>query len=388
MTLPRFFESRFSQLSRPGSRRQFLRRSALALGGYGLASCGMRVGQSNQSISPSQSAKPPASAGDPKRLHIFTWANYIDDAMRKAFEEKTGIQVIVDIMESNEVMLAKLQAGGGNTYSVIYPSNYMVKELASKGMLLELDQSRLNAIGDLFPIHQNPAYDPNNRHSIPATWGTTGFAYRKSLLANPPQTWADLWSRRQEFDRRLTMLGDARESIGAALKSLGYSYNSNDPAQIEAAYQALVDLKPSLATFTTDAWRDQLFAGDLLLAMCYSSDAAAAASENPDIGFVVPQSGTSLWVDTMAIPRNAPNPEAAYAWLAMTLQPDLAAAAVQRLRFSTPSKTVFQKLAPELQQNPMLFPAEALLAKCEVITALGPTIDPLYDEYWTKLTAL
>jgi spermidine/putrescine transport system substrate-binding protein len=386
MTQARFFNSIWS---RPASRRQFLRRSAAAMAGYGLASCGLRVGQSGQTI---QSASPQSSspAIDPaaaKRLHIYSWANYIDEEMRKAFEQRTGIEVIVDIMESNEVMLAKLQAGGGNTYSVIYPSNYMVKELASKKMLQVLDHSRLSAIKDLFPLHQNPAYDPNNRHSIPATWGTTGFAYRKSLLPNPPQTWSELWSRRADFDRRLTLLSDARESIGGALKSLGYSYNSRDPKEIEAAYQALVALKPSLATFTTDAWRDQLFAGDLLLAMCYSSDAAAATRENPDIGFVVPQGGTSLWVDTMAIPTQAPNPEAAYAWLEMTLQPEFAAAAVQRLRFSTPSQAVFKKLPIELQQTPTMFPAEALLAKCEVITALGPETDELYDRYWTQLTA-
>lgn len=384
MTQPRFFHS---ILSRPASRRQFLRRSAAALIGYGLASCGLRVGQSgNQAIEPTQPAASTATPSN-KRLHIFTWANYIDDAMRQAFEQKTGITVVVDIMESNEVMAAKLQAGGGNTYSVIYPSNYMVKELASKGMLLKLDHGRLGALGDLFPLHQNPAYDPNNRHSIPATWGTTGFAYRKSLLAKPPQDWAELWSRRSDFDRRLTLLGDARETIGGALKSLGYSYNSRDAKQIEAAYQKLVELKPSLATFTTDAWRDQLFAGDLLLAMCYSSDAAAAARENPDIGFVVPQGGTSLWVDTMAIPKNAPNPEAAYAWLEMTLQPEFSAAAVQRLRFSTPSKSAYQQLPSELQQNPMMFPSEQLLANCEVITALGPEVDDLYDRYWTQLTA-
>ncbi len=386
MTQARFFTSIWS---RPASRRQFLRRSAAAMAGYGLASCGLRVGQSGQAI---QSATPQSSAPaiDPaaaKRLHIYSWANYIDDGMRKAFEEQTGIEVIVDIMESNEVMLAKLQAGGGNTYSVIYPSNYMVKELASKKMLQELDHRRLSAIKDLFPLHQNPAYDPNNRHSVPATWGTTGFAYRKSLLPNPPQTWADLWSRRSDLNRRLTMLGDARESIGGALNSLGYSYNSRDPKQIEQAYQKLVELKPSLATFTTDAWRDQLFAGDLLLAMCYSSDAAAATQENADIGFVVPQGGTSLWVDTMAIPIAAPNPEAAYAWLEMTLQPEFAAAAVERLRFSTPSKAAFEKLPIEIQQNPMMFPPEALLAKCEVITALGSETDELYDRYWTQLTA-
>lgn len=359
------------------------------MAGYGLASCGFRVGQSGQSI---QSASPQSSspAIDPaaaKRLHIYSWANYIDEGMRKTFEERTGIEVIVDIMESNEVMLAKLQAGGGNTYSVIYPSNYMVKELVSKKMLQVLDHSRLSAIKDLFPLHQNPAYDPNNRHSIPATWGTTGFAYRKSLLPNPPQNWADLWSRRADFDRRLTLLSDARESIGGALKSLGYSYNSRDTNQIEQAYQKLVELKPALATFTTDAWRDQLFAGDLLLAMCYSSDAAAATRENADIGYVVPQGGTSLWVDTIAIPIAAPNTEAAYAWLEMTLQPEFAAAAVQRLRFSTPSQAVFKQLPIELQQNPTMFPADALLAKCEVITALGPETDELYDRYWTKLTA-
>jgi spermidine/putrescine transport system substrate-binding protein len=145
-------------------------------------------------------------------------------------------------------------------------------------------------------------------------------------------------------------------------------------------------LKPSIASFTSDAWRPQILSGDLLVAMCYGSDANEIMKESEDLQYVLPKSGSSLWIDTLAIPKTAPNPQGAYAWINLMLQPDVTAQICERLSFSTANKEAFNLLPPEIQENPSLFPPEPLLAVCEGISPVGD-FSTVYESYWTKLTS-
>jgi spermidine/putrescine transport system substrate-binding protein len=185
----------------------------------------------------------------------------------------------------------------------------------------------------------------------------------------------------------MTLLNDTREVMGAALRSLGFSYNSTNPQEIRQAYEKLARLKPDLATFTTDAWRDQMIAGDLLIAMGYSSDAMLVTRENPSLKYLIPSSGTSLWSDTMVIPKTAPNMDAAYAWINYMLQPGVAARVSERLLFATPNQAAHDQLPAPLRDDPTLFPPESLLAKCETIAPVNPETTALYEKYWTQLTS-
>jgi spermidine/putrescine transport system substrate-binding protein len=238
----------------------------------------------------------------------------------------------------------------------------------------------------LFNRFQNPDYDPENRHSIPVSWGTTGLLYNSKKLNPAPEDWNYLWENRKQLSNRMTLLNDIREVIGATLKTLGYSYNSTDENQLQEAYAKLMALKPNIASFTSDAWRPQILSGDLLIAMCYSADANEIMKENEDLQYVLPKSGSSLWMDTLAIPKTAPNLEGAYAWINFMLKPDVAAQICERLSFATPSKAAFNQLPPELQNNPSLFPPESALEVCEGIAPIGE-FTAVYDSYWTKLTS-
>jgi spermidine/putrescine transport system substrate-binding protein len=146
-------------------------------------------------------------------------------------------------------------------------------------------------------------------------------------------------------------------------------------------------LKPSLASFTSDAWRPQVLSGDLLVAMCYSADANEVMEESDYLDYVVPQSGSSLWMDTLAIPKTAPNIEGAYAWINFMLQPDVAAEISKRLSFSTPNQAAFQLLPPEVKNNQSLYPPETVLEKCERIAPVADSVSEVYERYWTKLTS-
>lgn len=378
---------RSSQFS-VATRRQFLLGSAAALSSVVLTNCarGIGSGSTTDATSPSTSSSAPA-ASDPKTLYIYSWSSYIDNDLLQAFEAKTGIKAVADIYDSNETMLAKLQAGGGSQYSIIYPSDYTVTQMVEAELLTPIDRSLLQGLDQLNAKWSSPVYDPDNTHSIPYAWGTTGLLYDPEKLGAEITNFNYLWDNQAELSRQITLLNDVREVMGATLKSLGYSYNSTNPEEIEAAYNRLAELKPAVASFLTNGWEEQLASGDLLVSMAYSGDALNLIDENPNLTYIIPDTGTSVWTDTIAIPKNAPNVDAAYEWINFTLNADNSAELVQRLKFSTPNQAAFEKLPADLKNNEKLFPPEQVLAKCEGIAPLPQETSDLFDRYWTQLTS-
>ncbi|WP_347239323.1 spermidine/putrescine ABC transporter substrate-binding protein [Phormidium sp. FACHB-1136] len=359
------------------TRRRFLQSSAAMVAGVSMANCRQNLTQPGAG----------GSGGDPSTLHIYTWANYVDDSLTAAFTERTGIRVVVDIFDSNEIMLTKMQAGGGGAYSILYPSDYVVSEMVDTGLLAKLDRSRLVGLENLKDQWQNPAYDPGNAHSIPFNWGTTGLLYNRDVTPGRPEDWIFLWDNKEALSRRITMLDDMRETLGVALKTLGYSYNTTDPAQIEAAYAQLRELQPHIAAFKTTGFENEILAGDLSVAMTYSSDAIALTLEDDRLDYVIPASGTSLWTDTLAIPSSAPNVDAAYQWMNFLLEPEVAQAAVERLFFATANQAAFNLLPDALRSNPHLYPPEAVLANSEGIQSIDTASNDLFDRFWTEITS-
>lgn len=382
--------SRNPNLSRlsAGSRRRFLQAGAAAASGVMLSNCA-RALLTNASGAPTGAPTGPTStAGSGNQtLRIYTWANYTDDELLRGFKDKTGIQVIADTYDSNETMLAKVQAGGGKDYSIIYPSDYMVEQMSQQGLLKPLDLSQLEGIDRLMEQWRNPAYDKNNAHSIPAVWGTTGLIFNPEIIQTEVKGWDYVWDNAADLPRQITLISDVREVMGATLKYLGYSLNSTTPSEINQAYKQLLAIKPAIASFITNGWEDQLAGGDLKMAMAYSQDAIALIAEKPALKYIVPDTGSSLWTDTMVIPTAAPNPDAAYAWLNFMLEPENAARMVKRLKISTPNAAAFDKLPANLQKDENLFPSKAVLAKSEGIVPVKEEISNLYDQYWTRLTS-
>ncbi|HEY9878283.1 MAG TPA: spermidine/putrescine ABC transporter substrate-binding protein [Leptolyngbyaceae cyanobacterium] len=381
-------QSRVSIGSRQFSatRRRFLQGSTAALAGVTLANCRQNLAEVQSGTATTEAVAANTTNSSPKTLYIYTWADYIDNELTDRFTEQTGIKAVVDVFDSNETMLAKLQAGGGSTYSILYPSDYMVAQMIEMGLLTPLDKARIKGSENLLDKWQDPVYDPGNAHSIPYSWGTTGLLFNRELVSGQPNDWSYLWQDREKISRRFTLLDDVRETMGAVLKSLNYSYNSTDPKQLEAAYKRLAELKPHIASFKSFGFEEQLLGGDLAVVMSYSVDAIGATLADDRMEYVIPESGSSVWTDTMVIPTSAPNVEAAYAWISFVLQPEVSKDAVERLSFATPNGAAYAQLSDTLKKNKDLFPAESLLDKCEGIAPIGDAID-LYDQYWTKITS-
>lgn len=377
---PRFYPGRSPRIA--STRRGFLQLSAAALSGAVLSNCARNLADVSSEDSAGSS-----SASDSGTLNVYSWANYTDQELLDSFEAKTGIRVVVDTFDSNETMLAKMLAGGGNAYSIIFPSDYMVSEMIDRDMLTPLDKSRITGLDNLRAQWQDPIYDPGSEHSIAASWGTTGFIYNPETLGAEIRGWDYLWENQASLDRQVTLLNDVREVMGGVLHSLGYSYNSEDPAEIEEAYNRLVELKPAIANFITNGWEDQLASGDLQVSMAYSVDALYLIEESPELTYVIPETGSSLWTDTMVIPKSAPNPDAAYEWLNFLLQPENAASLVERLKFATPNQVAYEQLSAETKADTKLFPSQELLDRCEGIAPVSEAATELYDQYWTQLTS-
>lgn len=368
--------------SLPLSRRQLLRRSMLGLSGLmlsgGLSSCGWRLGNvQNRGII--QSAA--------NEMFIYTWAQYVDQELLKAFQTTSGIRAVTELFDSNEAMLAALQAGKGATFSIIYPSEYIIPEMRDKKLILPLDQSRLAGLTNLLPHLRQSPNDPGNRYGIPFSWGTTGLVYNSEKFPEAITDWDDLWKYKERLKRRMTLLNDPREVLGAALKSMGYSYNEKNPDLVKKAGEKLLTLKPYLANFTTDAWRDQIVAGDLWVAMGYSSDAGPLLQQNPKLKYIVPQSGSSRWVDLMVIPTTAPNVEGAYQWINFVMQPDVAAATAKRLAVTTPNLAAIELLPADVQHDPVAYPPPEILDRCEAMAFLDRSTAEVYDQAWLKVTS-
>lgn len=366
---------------RQPTRRQFLQFSAAAFSTVALSNCARNsIGQSTNQTTPPATA----GSGEANKLYLYTWADYSNNEVYQRFQEQTGIEVIADVYDSNETMLAKLQAGGGSQYSIVYPSDYTVQQMVTDKLLLPLDEARLRGLNGLMERWQNPTYDAQNGHSIPFHWGTTGFVYNTKVLDQAPTDWNFLWENQEKLAGKISLLDDVRETMGAALKSLGYSYNATDPAQIEAAYEKLRALKPAVAAFQSYGWEDQLIAGDLAISMSYSTLGNLLPVENPHLEYVIPQTGTSVWTDTIAIPASAPNVDAAYEWLNFNLNPENAAFAATRLKTATPNKQGFELLPAEMKNNPKLYPTPDMVEKSDGIVPVPSAIET-YDKYWTAL---
>ena len=211
-----------------------------------------------------------------KQLNIFAWAGYVSDDIREGFEKEYGVNVLIDTYASNEDLLAKLLAGATG-YDIIMPSDYMVSILIKQNLLAELNRDNIPNFQNISPLFLGKYFDAENQYSIPYTFGTAGIAYDSAVVSPAPDSWTVLWDA--QYKNQFSMLDDQRETIGAALKLLGYSLNTTDPKEIKAAKEKLIAQKPLVKQYKSEA-EELLIAGDVVMAHCWSGD-AFRATENP-----------------------------------------------------------------------------------------------------------
>jgi spermidine/putrescine transport system substrate-binding protein len=322
----------------------------------------------------------PALAED---LRIFGWADEMPDEVLQDFEAETGIAVTFDTFDSNESMIAKLDAGGSG-YDLVNPSQYAVQILVNRGKLAELDHSRIETYDKIGPSFKEVSYDPGNKYSIPYVWGTTGLAYNKTCVDAPITSWKALFD--EKYKGRVYMLDNMLAAYIAGLQVNGFDANTTDPAEIEKATETLIAQKPMLAGYNSTNFADLVSSGEACIVESWSSSVLQAIEDNPDVVYVLPEEGGTMWIDGYSILTDAPNPDAAYKFLSYILRPEVAAKTTSLTQTAT-VVTDSKALLPEaLAKNSAVFPDEKTIANADFILDLGDAMK-LYQDGWTKVKA-
>jgi len=326
-----------------------------------------------------------SSCGEKKpTLHLYTWDDYLNPELIAKFEAEHDCRLVIDIFDSNEAMLAKLKAGATG-YDVLVPSSYMVKILAREGLIVELDKAKLPNLKHVDPEYlANLAFDKEMKWSVPYMLAPTGIAFVSDRVENLEPTWRTF--ERDELKGRMTLLNDSRETIGAALKTLGFSINTVDPAQIAQARDLVISWKKNLAKFESDQYDSGLASAEFFVSQAYAGDAFQAQEDNEKIEFVVPREGTSVACDDLVVSKNAPNPELAHAFINFVTDPANAAVNMEYIFYLAPNKSAYELVSQEFREIDALFLDEATMKKCEVIDDLGEN-NKLYNEAWDLVRA-
>lgn len=316
---------------------------------------------------------------------VYNWGEYIDPEIIDLFEEETGIDVIYEEFETNEIMYPKIQSGA-IAYDVVCPSDYMIQRMIENDLLAEINYDHipnLKYIGDNY-MKMSRQFDPENKYSVPYLWGTVGILYNKKMVDEPVDSWGILWDKK--YEDSILMQDSVRDAFAVALKYLGYSLNSTDLDELEAAKNLLIEQKPLVQAYVIDQVRDKMIGGEAALGVIYSGEALYCQQENPDLDYVIPKEGTNIWIDSWVIPRNAKNVENAEAFINFLCRPDIAKMNFDYITYSIPNTAGRDLIEDEsLRNSPIAFPDDSKLENCETFQFLGDDNDALYNRLWREI---
>ncbi len=327
-----------------------------------------------------------AFAEEEKKLNLYNYDTYIGETTLADFSSASGVEAKMDLFADMDELFAKLKAGNPG-YDAIVVANDYLERMVKADMVVPLDHTKIANFGNIDPLFADPPFDPGRKYSIPYMWGTIGVGYRKSAVGDTKMdTWKVLLDSDQ-FAGKISLLGDAQNVLGAALKYLGFSFNSKNPDEFKKVEELLIKAKKNIKVFAPDNGQDLLASGEVVACMEWNGDIAQVMGEDPDLNYLVPQEGTNIWQDTWAIPKGAPHPEAAHAFLNFILDADNGVKIATTVQYATGNVAAKNKMPPEYTGNPAIYPPADVLAKCEYLTYQGEELTKLRDETWTRIQA-
>jgi spermidine/putrescine-binding protein len=274
-----------------------------------------------------------------QELNLFVWAEYVPQDMLDCFEKVYGITINRSEYSSNEEMYAKL-AQGSSQFDLAQPSDYIIEVMIRTGILDKLDKGQLPNLKNIAPELAKVPGDPNGDYVVPYEAGTESIVYNADTVENPPQSWKDLW--KPEFADRMVFVDDPRYVIGAVLLAEGKDPNTTNPDDLKAIKPKLAELLKGVKLFDSDSPKSALIAGDVDLGYVFNGEAFLAAQENPAFKYVYPTEGTFLWQDGFGLVKEAPHPDAAYAWLNYMLQPDVFWLMLRDFPYTNPNQAALE----------------------------------------------
>lgn len=363
----------------PLSRRGFLKAAVvLPAAGY-LAACSRDVGP--RAAEPTSPAGGSTTAELESELNIYNWAAYLNPATRKAFAKAYDVETTLDFYASNEELIAKLQGGAGG-YDLVAPTGYAVQIMADEGLLYELDHERIPNMANVDPRFLGLAFDPENRYSMPKDWGTTGFGYLQDFVEEEMTSWEDFFSLAEKYSGKYTVLDSSPEVIGAGLKRHGYSYNTTDPDEVGQAVDDLIAIKQHIAAITSSEYRQMMSRGDAWVSLGWNGDFFYVAADQPSVKYVIPEEGTEYWVDTWAIPANAPHPNIAMEFIDWVLTPENQGRETDYTYYASAVSGAQEHTDQAIATDPSIYPAPEVIDALEANEGDPEALD-LRSEGWT-----
>lgn len=325
-----------------------------------------------------------AGCGDGRtEVILMNWGEYLDPELIQQFEaENPDIKLTQRTTTSNEEMYV-VCATEGSEIDICVPSEYMVERMMNEGLLAEIDVSQLTNYEHIKTYAESRTFDPESKYSIPYMVGTLGIVYNTTLVDDEVTSWDILWN--EKYSKQLMMYNSIRDSLAVALLRLGYDINTTNPDEIEAAGQELIAQKPLVLAYGTDNIKDSMIAGSCALAVDYSGAAAAAIMENPDLNYVVPEEGSNVWVDNLAILESSDNKEAAMRVLDFLCDPEVAAQNAEYIGYTPANTTAMDYVSDELKANPAFVIEDGVLDRCEYYTDLAEDDLEIYNDIWMKV---
>lgn len=338
----------------------------------------------SQARDPGQPALP-----DTSEVIVYDWTNDIPDEVLQGFEKETGIKVTFITYESQEEAIRNMK--DGQVYDVVVLDSQFIPGVIQGEMVREIDYENVPNIKYISANFRDLIYDPGNRYSIPYNWGTTGLVVREDLVKTPVTRWDDLWNQAQT-GKVLIWRGVERQMMGLALKSLGYSVNSENPAELEQAAQKIMALKPN-AIFGED--KDEslessapiLVKGEVVMAVGWSHDVLEGRKDNPAIQYVLPSDGALLWGDNFVITAKSPHPLAAEMFLNYVLRPEVSAKITNYNSYPSANEKASRFITPEILNDPVVFPKNDELKNAEIILPLSAEGEKLHNQLWERFLA-
>lgn len=327
-----------------------------------------------------------SEGGENGKVIVYNWGEYIDPQTIEMFEEETGIEVVYDEFETNEIMYPKVESGAAE-YDVVCPSDYMIDKMIQNGLLQELDYDKLpNATANIGAQYYEQAndFDPGNKYSVPYCWGTVGILYNKTMVDEPITSWAQLWD--EKYKDNILMQDSVRDAFMVAEKLNGFSMNTVDPAELETAKNALIEQKPLVQAYVIDQVRDKMIGGEAAIGVIYSGEAIYTQRENPDLEYVIPTEGTNVWIDCWCILKDAPNKENAEKFIDFMCRGDIAKMNFEYITYSTPNDAARELIEDEdIKNSEIAFPDLSQYSNLETFVYLGEDGDALYNELWKEV---
>jgi spermidine/putrescine transport system substrate-binding protein len=302
------------------------------------------------------------------KLSIYCWSEYIPQDVIDDFSKETGIKVSVENYASNEEMLAKLGAGGGN-FDIIQPSEYVIEALIKENLLRPIDKAAIPNLKNIDPKFLNMSFDPGNKFSVPFMAGTVGIVVNTELVKDDIKGFSDVFKPANKG--KLVVLDDAREIVSWALLSKGIPPNDMSDKNLEKAKAVLTDWLPLVKVYDSDSPKTALLNGDVAIGVVWGGEGAILLNENKKFRWVIPAEGTHLFIDSLAIPKTAKNPANAEKFMNYILQPEVSKKISEAFPYLNPNKEAVKLLTEEQRNNPASFPTEKEISKMEIFKDIG-----------------